>query len=135
MEGSKEAYILDEVPPAALEVVKRGREWVRYFRQTCERSLVDPSTWSEHTQSVADWWLKDGLPLIYGSRDEDWDLDEPFSQQEMIAWRDFPANRPLAFPLIFDGMEAVSRYSDRIREETGLPLFNQRATKTRLEPV
>jgi hypothetical protein len=134
MEGSEESYLLDEVPVSALEVVKRGREWVSYFRTSCELSLVDPSVWAEHIESVAKWWLSDALPLIYGARDPDWDHDEPYALQEMVAWRDYPANRALSFPLIFDGMEAVNKYSDQIREESGLPLFNQRAVRTRLDP-
>ena len=134
MEGSEESYLLDEVPVSALEVVKRGREWVSYFRESCELSLVDPSVWAEHIESVAKWWLSDALPLIYGARDPDWDHDEPYALQEMVAWRDYPANRALSFPLIFDGMEAVNKYSDQIREESGLPSFNQRAVRTRLDP-
>ena len=135
MEGDREDYIFDSMPTAALEVVKRGREWVRYFRQTYQLSLADPSMWSEHIERVAQWWLSDALPLIYGSRDPDWEHDEPFSQQEMIAWRDFPANRALAFPLIFDGMELVNRYADQIRESSGVPQFTAAAVKTRLDPL
>ena len=135
MEGDREDYIFDSMPTAALEVVKRGREWIRYFRQTCQLSLADPSMWSEHIERVAQWWLSDALPLIYGSRDPDWEHDEPFSQQEMVAWRDFPANRALAFPLIFDGMELVNRYSDQIRESSGVPQFTAAAVKTRLDPL
>ena len=135
MEGDREDYIFDSMPTAALEVVKRGREWIRYFRQTCQLSLADPSMWSEHIERVAQWWLSDALPLIYGSRDPDWEHDEPFSQQEVIAWRDFPANRALAFPLIFDGMELVNRYSDQIRESSGVPQFTAAAVKTRLDPL
>jgi hypothetical protein len=134
MKGDEEAYILDEVPPSAIEVVRRGREWVRYFRSAMELSLVDPSVWERSIDEVAKWWTSDALPLIYGSRDPDWDHDEPYSLSEMIAWRDYPANRALSFPLIFDGMEAVNKHSDRIREESGLPLFNQRAVRTRLDP-
>jgi hypothetical protein len=132
MKGDEEAYILDEVPVSALEVVKRGREWVRYFRRSCELSLVDPSVWERSVDDVAKWWVSDALPLIYGARDPDWDHDEPYSLSEMIAWRDYPANRPLSFPLIFDGMEAVNKHSEQIRDDSGLPLFNQRAIKTRL---
>lgn len=135
MEGDREDYIFDSMPTAALEVVKRGREWIRYFRQTYQLSLADPSMWSEHIERVAQWWLSDALPLIYGSRDPDWEHDEPFSQQEMIAWRDFPANRALAFPLIFDGMELVNRYADQIRESSGVPQFTAAAVKTRLDPL
>ena len=135
MDGDREDYILDKVPASALEVIKRGREWIRYFRQSCELSLADPNTWAENIETVARWWLNDALPLIYGSRDPDWEHDEPFSQQEMIAWRDFPANRALSFPLIFDGMETVNRYSSKIRESSGIPQLDISATKTRLEPV
>lgn len=135
MEGDREAYIFDAVPTAALEVVKRGREWISHFRQTQELSLADPAVWNEHIDEIVGWWVNDALPLVYGQRDPDWDHDEPFSQQEMVAWRDFPANRALAFPLIFDGMELVNRYSNEIRETSGVPQFTTAAVKTRLDPL
>ena len=81
------------------------------------------------------WWLDDALPLIYDVRGDDWDDIEPFSQQEMIAWRDFPANRALSFPLIFDGMETVTKLSGEIRETSGIPELDKLAMQTRLDPL
>jgi len=133
MRGDEEAYFLEEVPVSALEVVKRGREYVRQFRENCPLSLVDPLTWEAYSGEVQKWWVNDALPLLYGSRDPDWDGDSPFTLPEMIAWRDYPANRALSFPLIFDGMEHVEKYRDAVREETGLPEFSSAAIKTRLE--
>lgn len=130
-----EGYLLDAVPPCALEVVKRGREWVRHLRQESELSLADPATWDRYAPEVASWWLNDALPMIYDQRVDEWDDVEPFSQQEMVAWRDFPANRPLSFPLIFDGMETVSRYRDEIRETSGIPELDRSALQTRLDPL
>jgi hypothetical protein len=130
-----EGYLLDTVPPCALEVVRRGREWVKHLRRTCERSLVDPDVWTRYQPSVVEWWLNDALPLIYEYRNPEWDDLEAFSQQEMIAWRDFPANRALSFPLVFDGMEMVMRYRDEIRESSGIPELDRRAMQTRLDPL
>jgi hypothetical protein len=133
MNGDEEAYILEEVPPVALEVVKRGREYVKYFRESCPLSLVDPPTWEARVTEVQQWWVNDALPLIYGARDEVWEEDTAFTLPEMIAWRDYPANRALSFPLIFSGMECVEKYRDEIRDDTGLPKFNRAAIDTRLE--
>lgn len=133
MRGDEEAYILEEVPVSALEVVKRGREYVKHFRTSCPLSLVDPTTWDMYAGEVQKWWVNDALPLIYGARDPSWEEDAPFTLPEMIAWRDYPANRALSFPLIFDGMEHVEKYRDAVREETGLPEFSSAAIKTRLE--
>lgn len=133
MMGDEDAYLLDEVPDSALEIIKRGREYVRYLRQLCPVSLVDPGAWERHAEMVQKWWVNDALPLIYGARDDSWDADSPYSLAEMIAWRDFPANRALGFPLVFDGMELVERHRDAIREESGIPELNRKAIETRLE--
>lgn len=133
MSGDDEDYIVEEVPVSALEIVKRGREYVRQFRSTCPLSLVDPATWDMYAEEVQTWWVNDALPLIYGARDERWDEDTAFTLPEMIAWRDYPANRALSFPLIFSGMECVEKYRDSIRGETGLPEFNKKAIQTRLQ--
>jgi len=131
--NGEESYLLDAVPVSALEVVRRGREWVRYFREVCPLSLVDPTTWKDNIESVRSWWVNDALALIYEARDPAWEEDVPFALTEMIAWRDYPANRALSFPLIYDGMSGVERHRDHIREETGLPNFNKTAIQTRLE--
>lgn len=130
-----DGYLLDTVPPSALEVIRRGREWVKHLRQTCERSLADPDVWQSYQPNVVSWWLNDALPLIYEYRNPEWDDIEPFSQQEMIAWRDFPANRALSFPLIFDGMENVNRHRDEIRETAEIPELDKKAMQTRLDPL
>jgi len=131
--NGEESYLLDAVPVSALEVVRRGREWVRYFREVCPLSLVDPTTWKDNIESVRSWWVNDALALIYEARDPAWEEDVPFALTEMIAWRDYPANRALSFPLIYDGMSGVERHRDHVREETGLPDFNKTAVQTRLE--
>lgn len=129
----EEAYLLDDIPTAALEVVKRGREYVKYFRGSCPLSLVDPQTWEDHIGQVREWWVNDALVLLYEARDPVWEEDVPFSLPEMIAWRDYPANRALSFPLVHDGMECLEKYRDVVRQEINLPLFNKSAVETRLE--
>jgi hypothetical protein len=133
--GGDDEYLLDAVPPAALEIIRRGREWVRHLRQECELSLMDPAAWSSYQPAIVEWWLNDALPLIYGEHGSGWEDIESFAQQEMIAWRDFPANRALSFPLIFDGMETMKRYHTEIRETSGISKLDKLALQTRLDPL
>ena len=133
MRGQKD-YYLPEVPSSALEVVKRGREYVKHFRSTCGASLADQDAWNEHVGAIQQWWIRDALPLLYGARAEEWDDDNPLSLTEILEWRDQPASRALHFPLIFDGMELVEKHRDQIRENTGLPEFTRHTSQTRLQP-
>lgn len=129
-----EDYIVEKVPASAMEVVKRGREYVKHIREVCASSLVDPEAWNTHAYSIQQWWIRDALPLIYGGRSDDWDEDTPLSLVEVLEWRDQPASRALHFPLIFDGMELVNKHRDQIRDITGLPDFNKNTLQTRLQP-
>ena len=131
--SGEEAYILEEVPHSAIEVVKRGRAYVKSFRESCELSLVEPNTWEQYAPVVQQWWVNDGLPLLYGARDDAWEEDSPYTLAEMIAWRDFPANRALSFPQVFDAMENIERYRDEVRDGSGISELNKAAITTRLE--
>lgn len=133
MKGSAD-YVIPTVPASALEVVRRGREQVKYLRSVSETSLVTPDTWNQHASMVQQWWIRDALPLLYGARDDNWENDNLLSLTEVLEWRDQPASRALHFPLIFDGMELVDRFGEEIREFTGLPDFNKNTIETRLEP-
>lgn len=133
MKGNSD-YVVNTVPVPALEIVKRGRETIKWLRKTTDISLVDPSCWEEHAGMIQQWFIRDALPLIYGARDPNWDDDTPLSLTEVIEWRDMPASRALHFPLIFDGMDLVEKYRDEIREHTGLPVFTNQQLTTRLEP-
>ena len=133
MKGSTD-YVIPTVPASALEVVRRGREQVKYLRSVSEIGLVSPDTWNEHAPMIQQWWIRDALPLLYGARDDSWENDNPLSLTEVLEWRDQPASRALHFPLIFDGMELVDRFGEEIREFTGLPEFNKNTIETRLEP-
>ncbi len=133
MQGEDDYYI-EEVPSSALEVVKRGREYVKMIRETCSASLVDTEVWESYAPMVHEWWINDALPLLYGARAEQWDTDTPLSLLEVQSWKQQPASRALHFPLIFDGMELVGKHRDQIRENTGLPEFNKQTLQTRLQP-
>jgi hypothetical protein len=133
MKGNSDYYI-EEVPVVAPEIVKRGRELVKYIRDNSSTALVDLATWEQHACIVQQWWTNDALPLIYGARDPDWDDDSTLSLGAMEEWRDMPASRALHFPLIFDGMELVEHFRDEIRETTGLPDFTRSTLTTRLDP-
>ena len=132
MEGVED-YFFDEVPASALLVVQRGREYVRHLRSENDRFITDPDQWDEASALIRDWWINDGLPILYGARDDDWETVSPKSLDEMIVWRDQPASRALDFPLIWDGMELVKQHSDAIRESSGLASFNKQQLSTRLQ--
>jgi hypothetical protein len=131
---NEDDYYIEEVPVSALEVVKRGREYIKMLRDTAQASLVDPEIWENYTPMVQEWWVNDALPLLYGARSEEWDGDTPFSLLEVQAWKSQPASRALRFPLLFDGMELVDKHRDQIRETTGLPEFNKQTLQTRINP-
>jgi hypothetical protein len=61
--------------------------------------------------------------MIYGSRDEQWDIDVPLTLQEMLQWRDSPADRPLNYSAIFDAYEIYRKNKDAIYETTGIRQF------------
>ena len=133
MEGVED-YYFDEVPTSALLVVQRGREYIRHLREENDRFITDPDQWEHASTLIQEWWINDGLPILYGARDDDWEKVSPKTLNEMIIWRDQPASRALEFPLIWDGMELVKQFSDEIRESSGLSEFNKQQISTRLEP-
>ena len=133
MEGVED-YYLDTVPTSALLVVQRGREYIKHLRSVEDRFITDERVWEQHAYLIQEWWVNDGLPLLYGARDDDWDTVTSMTLPEMLVWRDQPASRALDFPLVWDGMELVKTYSEAIREHSGLPEFNKQQLTTRLEP-
>jgi len=123
VKGTEEAYLLDEVPASAHIVVKRGREYVAWVRSEYETHLTDPEAWDSAIIEVTNWWRNDALPLLYGSRDEEWDIDMPLTLAEMIQWRDSPAERPILFSSVFDAYELYRLNKDTVFETTGLRQF------------
>lgn len=121
--GDEEAYFLDEVPSSAMLVVQRGKEYVQWIRETCETHLTDPLAWEEYSPQICDWWRNDALPILYSSRDEQWDIDIPLSLQEMLLWRSSPADRPLHFSSIFDAYEIYKKNKDAVYESSGVRTF------------
>ena len=61
-----ENYYLTEVPSSAEEVVRRGREFVRQFREQEHISVLDPTGWQVLQPILHEWWTRDGLALLYG---------------------------------------------------------------------
>ena len=129
----KSDYYLKEVPIASIEVVKRGREYVKFIRDTCPVGLTDPVAWSQHVPMIAKWWVNDALPLLYGARDPAWEKSSPLTLDAIMSWRDQPASRALDFPLVFDAMDLLDRHREDIRETTKLPEFTLQTLNTRLE--
>jgi hypothetical protein len=121
--GDEEAYFLDEVPTSANLVVERGRQYVNWIRETCDTHLTDPLAWDEYSPQICDWWRNDALPLLYSSRDEQWDIDVPLSLQEMLLWRSSPADRPLHFSSVFDAYEIYKKNKDIVYESSGVRNF------------
>jgi hypothetical protein len=61
--------------------------------------------------------------MIYGSRDDQWEIDVPLTLPEMLQWRDFPAERPINYSPIFDAYEVFQNNKDYVYESTGLRQF------------
>jgi archaellum component FlaC len=116
-------YHILTVPPSIDLVIERGREYVNWVRVEYYTHLTNPDTWEDAIPYIAEWWRNDALPLLYGARDEQWEIDVPLSLQEMMVWRDNPADRPLQFPTIFDAFEIYEKNKDAILESSGLKEF------------
>ena len=95
-------------------------EWIRSEYDT---HLIDPEAWESAIVEVTNWWRNDALPLLYGSRDEEWDIDMPLTLAEMLQWRDSPAERPILFSSVFDAYELYRLNKDIVFETTGLRQF------------
>jgi hypothetical protein len=121
--GFEDAYFLTEVPESAHVVIARGREYVEWIRSEYHTHLTDPQTWEDAVPYIREWWANDALPLLYGARDEQWDIDMPLSLNEMLLWRDSPADRPLNYSAVFEGYEIYRKHKDAIYESTGLREF------------
>ena len=131
--GGDDNYYFDEVPSGAVEVVRRGREFVHEFREKEHISVLDPTGWAVLQPLLHSWWTRDAMPLLYGEGYEGWELEEPYTLDQMKVWRDMEMSRAMDFPLIFDGYDLVKKYGDEIREETGLPEFSRQVMKTRIQ--
>ena len=123
MAGEEEAYYLEQVPPAAHLVINRGQEYISWLRAEYDTHLTDPSTWEGAIEYVVEWWRNDALPLLYGARDEQWDIDIPLTLQEITLWKESPADRPIHFHTIFDAYEIYRKHKDEIYETSGLRAF------------
>jgi hypothetical protein len=121
--GTEDAYFLTEVPSAAALVISRGREYVTWIRSEYATHLTDPDTWKDAIEYIREWWANDALPMLYGARDEQWDIDASLSLQEMVLWRDSPGDRPLNFASVFEAYEIYRKNKDVIYESTGLREF------------
>lgn len=123
MTGADEAYFLTEVPASASLLVARGKEYVKWVRSEYSTHLTYPDAWKDAIEYIREWWANDALPMLYGARDEQWDIDMPLSLAEMMSWRDCPADRPLNFAPIFDAYEIYRKHKDTVYETTGLRKF------------
>jgi hypothetical protein len=120
MEGTEDAYYLEEIPTAAALVIKRGAEHIAWIREEYDTHITDPETWPLAIDYITEWWRNDALPMIYGARDEQWDIDVPLSLPEILQWKESPGDRPLNFPKIFDAYEIYRKHKDEIYESSGI---------------
>ena len=125
-------YYFEEVPFNAYEVVKRGREYVKYIRESSPVAMTEPSVWSQYAHEIQQWWVNDGLFMLYGDRDEDWNKIEPYTLDDMLKWRSTDLDKTTSFPYVFDAIELTRKYGDEIRESSGLPEFTRNTMQTRL---
>ena len=123
MDGTEEAYYMEEIPVVAPLIIQRGKEYIEWTRTQYDTHITDPDTWTEAVEYITDWWRNDALPMIYGARDEQWDIDMPLSLPEILLWRESPGDRPLNFPKIFDAYEIYRKHKDEIYEISGLRDF------------
>ena len=123
MEGTEDAYFLEEIPTAATLVIKRGKEHIAWIREEYDTHITDPETWPLAIDYITEWWRNDALPMVYGARDEQWDIDVPLSLPEVLQWKESPGDRPLNFPRIFDAYEIYRKHKDEIYEPSGIRDF------------
>lgn len=129
-----EDYYFQEIPPAALEFVKRAREYVNSVRSMHTAAVTSSEdVWNSVKPDVHEWLINDGLPLLYGACADSWSAVKPIDFADMLKWRDEPASRALEFPLIYDAMELIANNSDEIRATSGLAEFNRASLTTRIE--
>lgn len=121
--SGEDAYYLEEVPASMNLLVDRGREYVEWIRKEYYSHLTNPDTWVNALEYIVEWWRNDALPCLYGARDEQWDLDEPLTLQEMMVWRENPAERPLQFSAVFDAFEMYERCKDEVIITSGLKAY------------
>ena len=124
MQGEEEAYYIEELPASTVEVVRRGKKYLEWVRANCDTHLTHPDAWETYSGSVCEWWRNDALPLLYGSRDEAWDLDLPLSLNEMLSWQDNPADRPTHFSGVFDAYEIYRKHKDEVYSGNGVRNFD-----------
>lgn len=123
MEGTEEAYYIEEIPVCSPLIIQRGKEHIEWIREEYDTHITDPETWPAAIDYITEWWRNDALPMIYGARDEQWDIDIPLSLPEILLWREAPGERPLNFPRIFDAYEIYRKHKDEIYGTTGLRDF------------
>ena len=128
-----EDYYLEEVPMGAYEVVRRGRQFVKSFRDDEHISILNEDGWGVLQPILHSWWTRDAMPLLFDAGYVGWEKEEPLTRDQMFTWRDKEMSRAMDFPLIFDGFELVKKYGDQIRTETGLPEFNRQVMTTRIK--
>ena len=123
MDGGEDAYFLEEIPPAATLVISRSKEYIAWIREEYDTHISDPETWPNAIDHVVEWWRNDALPMMYGARDEQWDIDVPLTLQEILLWKESPADRPLNFSKIFDSYEIYRKHKDETYGTSGLREF------------
>ena len=123
MDNAEDAYFMEEISPAANLVIGRGKEYINWIREEYDTHITDPETWPNAIDYVVEWWRNDALPIMYGARDEQWDIDVPLSLQEILLWKESPADRPLNFSKIFDAYEIYRKHKDETYETSGLREF------------
>ena len=124
LQGEEEAYYIDELPTSTVEVVRRGKKYLEWVRANCDTHLTHPDAWETYSGPVCEWWRNDALPLLYGSRDEAWDLDLPLSLNEMLSWQDNPADRPTHFSKVFDAYEIYRKHKEEVYTDNGVRNFD-----------
>ena len=78
------------------------------------------------------WLRDDALALIYGEADDAWQTVVPYSLDQMLVWKNNPADRMMEFPEVYDAMDLVRRTRTEVIPGTQIAKFNTQVASTRL---
>lgn len=87
VEEGEEEYIIPESfylarPKDFADFILSGRSLLKVFLSETDSFLNIPERWEEYSSRVSSWLSNEGLPLLYGAKDERWVYSEPMTYGE-----------------------------------------------------
>lgn len=105
-------FLIDTVPPSALTVVIKGRDFLGELRSLCDTRLTERDIWENVVDEVANWWRGTALPLLYGHRLSEIDHVKPMTLEEMDQWENVLSKRVMILPGTCDTLEIYRKYDN-----------------------